>query len=111
MVRFRALLLSLLAVLALMSPSFAVGLHIPSDVLSMYAALPNERFPLPAARIDLVEPQFWRQVVPDPTGERPGTVVVDTANRYLYLVRDDGQAHALRRRHRPRRLRLVGPRP
>ncbi|MBN9317054.1 MAG: L,D-transpeptidase [Devosia sp.] len=66
--------------------------RIPDDVLAMYAALPEERFPIPAARIDLVEPQFWRQVVPDPTGERPGTIVVDTANRFLYLVRDDGMA-------------------
>jgi lipoprotein-anchoring transpeptidase ErfK/SrfK len=66
--------------------------RIPADVLATYTALPNEQFPVPAARIDLVEPQFWRQVVPDPTGERPGTVVVDTASRFLYLVRDDGQA-------------------
>lgn len=66
--------------------------RIPPDVLAMYAALPNEQFPLPAARIDLVPPQYWRQVVQDPTGERPGTIVVDTANRFLYLVRDDGTA-------------------
>lgn len=66
--------------------------RIPDDVLSMYAALPNERFPVPAARVDLMEPQFWRQVVPDPTGERPGTIVVDTPNRFLYLTRDDGMA-------------------
>ncbi len=65
---------------------------VPPDVLNTYAALPNERFPVPAARIDLVPPQYWRQVVDDPTGERPGTVVVDTANRFLYLVRDDGKA-------------------
>lgn len=66
--------------------------RVPDDVLSMYAARPSERFPIPAARIDLVDRQYWRQVVPDPTGERPGTIVVDTANCFLYLVRDDGQA-------------------
>lgn len=66
--------------------------RIPPDVLAMYAAQPNEPFPLPAARIDLVPPRFWRQVVDDPTGERPGTIVVDTANRFLYLVREDGKA-------------------
>ncbi len=66
--------------------------RVPPEVLAMYAARPEEEFPLPAARIDLVDPQFWRQVVPDPTGERPGTVVVDTGNRFLYLVREDGQA-------------------
>ena len=31
-------------------------------------------------------------MVDDPTGERPGTIVVDTADRFLYLVRDDGKA-------------------
>jgi lipoprotein-anchoring transpeptidase ErfK/SrfK len=66
--------------------------RVPDDVLAMYAALPNEQFPVPAARIDLVPPQYWRQIVDDPTGERPGTIVVDTPNRYLYLVRDDGKA-------------------
>ena len=66
--------------------------RIPEDVLAMYAARPDERFPIPAARIDMIEPQFWRQIVADPTGERPGTVVVDTANRFLYLVQENGQA-------------------
>jgi lipoprotein-anchoring transpeptidase ErfK/SrfK len=66
--------------------------RIPPDVLAMYAAQPDEQFPLPAARIDVVPPQYWRQVVDDPTGERPGTIVVDTANRFLYLVRDGGKA-------------------
>lgn len=58
----------------------------------MYAALPEERFPIPAAEIDKINPKFYRQVVDDPTGERPGTVVVDTADRFLYLVQDNGQA-------------------
>jgi lipoprotein-anchoring transpeptidase ErfK/SrfK len=66
--------------------------RIPPDVLAMYAAVPDERFPIPAARIDLVEPEFWRQVVDDPTGEAPGTLVVDTAGRHLYLVQEGGKA-------------------
>lgn len=66
--------------------------RIPDDVLAMYAARPEERFPIPAARMDLIEPQFWRQVVDDPTGERPGTVVVDTEHRFLYLVQENGKA-------------------
>ncbi|WP_417309482.1 L,D-transpeptidase [Devosia sp.] len=65
---------------------------VPADVLALYAARPNEPYPIPAARIDLVPPQYWRQVVADPTGEKPGTIVVDTANRYLYLVLPAGQA-------------------
>lgn len=65
---------------------------IPPDVALMYGPRPNERFPIPAVDLSQIEPQYWRRLVPDPTGERPGTIVVDTANKFLYLVRDDGQA-------------------
>ncbi len=33
-----------------------------------------------------------RALVADPTGERPGTITVDTQNRYLYLSMDGGKA-------------------
>lgn len=39
-----------------------------------------------------VEPQFLPQVVAYDTVQKPGTVVIDTANRFLYLVMDGGQA-------------------
>ncbi|MGV3652010.1 MAG: L,D-transpeptidase [Devosia sp.] len=65
---------------------------IPPEVLAMYRAMPEEQFPIPAARIELVDPIYWRQEVADPTGERPGTVVVDTANRFLYHVAEGGRA-------------------
>ena len=45
--------------------------------------------PIPYQKID---PQFLRQVVADPTGARPGTVVVDTSSHHLYLVREGGMA-------------------
>ncbi|CAM5458788.1 putative L,D-transpeptidase YbiS OS=Afipia felis OX=1035 GN=ybiS_2 PE=3 SV=1 [Afipia felis] len=38
------------------------------------------------------EPQFMRQYVDDPTGQSPGTIVVDPANHYLYLVQQGGKA-------------------
>ena len=63
-----------------------------ADVLRMYAALPDERFPIPAMRIDRLDPRYYRQVVTDPTGARPGTVVVDTPNRFLYWVMEGGRA-------------------
>ncbi|MFA6031280.1 MAG: L,D-transpeptidase [Myxococcota bacterium] len=62
------------------------------DVATMYAAIPDEQFPVPAARIDLIDPKYYRQLVRDPTGEKPGTIVVDTPKRFLYLVQEDGQA-------------------
>lgn len=39
-----------------------------------------------------MDPRFQRQMVSFPTREAPGTIVVDTANTYLYLVMGDGQA-------------------
>lgn len=60
--------------------------------LAMYAAMPFERFPIPAVDLRLMKPSHLRRYVPDPTGERPGTIVVDTGARYLYLVMEGGQA-------------------
>lgn len=65
---------------------------IPADVLNMYAALPLERFPIPAADIHQVDPMYWRQEVDNSTGEAPGTVVVDTPNRLLYWTLPNGRA-------------------
>ena len=65
---------------------------VPPHILSMYAALPEERFPIPAARIDLVASIYWRQEVANITGEKPGTVVVDTPNRFLYWTMPEGRA-------------------
>ena len=65
---------------------------IPPDVLSMYGPLPDERFPIPAALIDLVDPKYWRQLVDNPTGQPAGSIVVDTPNRFLYWCMPDGKA-------------------
>jgi len=58
----------------------------------MYAAKPGEQFPLPAIPYRKIKPRFYRQFVDDPTGERPGTLVVDTANHFLYLTYENGKA-------------------
>ena len=58
----------------------------------MYGAVTDSGYQIPAIPIERVDPRFYRQVVPDPTGERPGTVVVDTLSHHLYLVRDNGEA-------------------
>lgn len=62
------------------------------DVILMYRALPEERFPIPAVDLTRLDPAFVRAVVDYPTQEVPGTVIVDTPNRYLYHVHDDGSA-------------------
>lgn len=59
---------------------------------AMYAALPNEKFPIPAVDLKKVPSRFYRKQVAYPTREKPGTVIVDTRNFYLYHVEKDGKA-------------------
>jgi len=58
----------------------------------LYKAKPRERFPLPAIDLKRVEEEFLRRRVLYHTTERPGTVVVDTKEKFLYLVLNDGTA-------------------
>lgn len=63
-----------------------------ASYMTMYSAMQDEGYSLPAIPIERMDKKYLRQIVADPTGEQPGTIVVDTANRYLYLVLDNGQA-------------------
>jgi lipoprotein-anchoring transpeptidase ErfK/SrfK len=64
----------------------------PSTVSPAYApqayAAPNQADP----RNDPVDPKFLRQEVAYPGREAPGTIIVDTANKFLYLIEDGGRA-------------------
>lgn len=62
------------------------------DASALYAEKPDEQFPLPAIPYRKIKPQFYRQMVDDPTGEAPGTLVVDTGNHFLYLTYPGGKA-------------------
>ena len=62
------------------------------DPATMYAARVDEGYNLPAIPFDRVDPKFYRQVVDNPTGEAPGTIVVDTSQHFLYLVQPGGKA-------------------
>lgn len=44
------------------------------------------------ARLARDYPTSTREIVADPTSERPGTITVDTKNRYLYLSLPGGEA-------------------
>ncbi len=61
-------------------------------VVAMYKAMPEERFPIPAVDLKQIDPKYFRTEVDDPTGERPGTVYVDTKNFYLYFVGENKRA-------------------
>ena len=63
-----------------------------TDPEVMYASVQEGGFVLPAIPYKQVPRQFQRQIVQDPTGEAPGTVVVRLAEHHLYLVQEGGDA-------------------
>lgn len=65
---------------------------VPESALLMYRAMPEERFAIPAVDLTKLEPRLYRQVVDYPTEEKPGTVIVNTTERYLYHVQEGGTA-------------------
>jgi lipoprotein-anchoring transpeptidase ErfK/SrfK len=73
-------------------PAPASKPEIDPDLVSYYGPRPDEAFPIPAIDLSRVDRRFYRTLVDDPTGERPGTVVVDTPSRYLYWVMPRGKA-------------------
>jgi lipoprotein-anchoring transpeptidase ErfK/SrfK len=64
----------------------------PSRFASNYGALPDEPYPIPAVDLKKLKPKYRRRIVDFPTAEVPGTIIVDTPNRYLYLVMENGKA-------------------
>ena len=59
---------------------------------AMYGTITDGGYVIPAVPYWKIDPRFYRQQVVDPTGERPGTIVVDTPSRFLYLVEPGGTA-------------------
>lgn len=62
------------------------------DPALMYMPAIDGDHSIPPVPYDKIDRRYHRQIVSDPTGERPGTVVVDTANHFLYVVRPRGEA-------------------
>lgn len=63
-----------------------------SSAATMYARITDAGYDIPGVPFNKLNPRYYRQEVADPTGERPGTIVVDTSNHFLYLVRSNGRA-------------------
>ncbi|MFC5386304.1 L,D-transpeptidase [Aquamicrobium segne] len=53
---------------------------------------PNERFPLPDQDISQIPEKFHRQMVNYQSEYPTGTIIVDPASRFLYLVQPNGKA-------------------
>ncbi|OLP55631.1 hypothetical protein BJF92_08120 [Rhizobium rhizosphaerae] len=58
----------------------------------IYGPVFDGGFALPAIPYQQIDPRFYRQQVADPFGEAPGTIIVDTKDRFLYLVQPGGRA-------------------
>ena len=58
----------------------------------IYSAEPAGRFSVAAIDLRQIDPKFWRQEVNYPTSERPGTVIVDPGNHFLYFVEGGDKA-------------------
>ncbi|QPC95046.1 L,D-transpeptidase family protein [Mesorhizobium sp. INR15] len=65
---------------------------VPPEYAGMYAGTDDGGHTLPAIPFTKVDQKFLRQMVDDPTGEKPGTIVVNTTDKYLYWVLKDGKA-------------------
>ena len=63
-----------------------------AELAVMYGPTEDGGFLIPAVPYKQIDPRYYRQQVLDPTGEAPGTIVVDTPSRFLYLVQPGGTA-------------------
>jgi lipoprotein-anchoring transpeptidase ErfK/SrfK len=93
----RRLLLGLMAGLPLAAcatrPAPNPTVTAEDDLSGWYVgSLPDEPYSIPLVDRSRMRPELNRQVVPYRGGERPGTIVVDIDDRFLYLVQGDGTA-------------------
>ena len=63
-----------------------------SSSARLYAAVGGEPFPIADVDLSRIDPQFLRRTVSYPSSEPPGTIIIDPASRFLYLVQEGGQA-------------------
>lgn len=59
---------------------------------SYYAAKTDEPYAVPAVDLRRIPQQYWRQEVDYASNHTPGSIVVSTSDRYLYLVQPNGRA-------------------
>ncbi|WP_265515936.1 L,D-transpeptidase [Nitratireductor luteus] len=65
----------------------------PARIFSSdYGAVKDAGYQLPSIPISQVPRQYHRQIVPFETKEKPGTIIVDTREKFLYFVMEDGKA-------------------
>jgi lipoprotein-anchoring transpeptidase ErfK/SrfK len=58
----------------------------------MYGPKVDDGFNIPAVPYEQIDARYYRQEVPNTFGEPPGTIIVDTGERFLYLILSNGSA-------------------
>jgi len=86
--RFSHTLAAFAAALALAacSPSSEGGNTTTTIFTSEYGTVKDAGYSIPAVPISKVDKRFHRQIVSYGTKEKPGTIIVDTPNKFLYFV-------------------------
>jgi lipoprotein-anchoring transpeptidase ErfK/SrfK len=66
--------------------------HAAPATPSIYRAVTDGGVQIPAVDVSEVDPRYWRTDIDYASGERAGTLIVDTPNKYLYHVLTGGRA-------------------
>lgn len=74
------------------APKLPPTISPPTQVTAMYAAMPDEDFPLPPVDIHRIPERFWRQRVSYRSSYPVGSIVVNTSSFHLYFVERGGKA-------------------
>lgn len=60
--------------------------------VSMYSPIHDEPHPVPGINVQEVDQRYFRQIVPYSGPGQAGEIVVDPSARFLYLLRENGEA-------------------
>ncbi|WP_173934681.1 L,D-transpeptidase [Chelativorans sp. Marseille-P2723] len=88
-VLFLPVIMAFVTALAGCTPTAMEGRNVFS---SDYRAVSDAGYHLPRVPISKVPKKYHRQVVTFETKEKPGTIIVDTREKFLYLILDGGKA-------------------
>ena len=87
--RMKSVLLAAVLAAGLAGCSTVDGTRIFSD---SYGPVSDSSYQVPRIPISKVPAKYHRQIVRYDTGEKPGTIIVDTSAKFLYYVMPDGKA-------------------
>ncbi len=73
-------------------PPVAAAPAVDPVTAERYAAVTTDKHPVPGVDPATLKPRNVRQLVDYATTEKPGTIVVDTNARFIYLVQEGGKA-------------------